>query len=132
VSPSSQTLTIQQPALKALAAIALAFPHLPAAGIHLSTIYPDQIDVDLHDDLSDFEAWREALDIAPDAVERVELPSRMTLCVVGSFAGAEVFLHGYAPLYATAALAPSDGQLAEQRHQVDEQDAAYRRVVMPV
>jgi hypothetical protein len=125
---SSSSLTIQQPAFEALAAIFRSFPTLPSGTIQLSDVFSRRVSISLHDDLADFEAWREALDIAPDDVERIELPSQaLVLRVEGQFAGIEVVLHGYAPLCEPAVPVPSAGQLAEQRHLLDTQDAAYSR-----
>ncbi|MEW1724388.1 hypothetical protein [Streptomyces sp. NPDC093109] len=73
------------------------FPHLPAVDIRVSTIYPQRLELALHDNLAAFEAWREALGIAPDAVACAELPSVVQLEVLTVFAGATVRLCGYAP-----------------------------------
>lgn len=90
------TLADQRPAMDALAQIAAAFEHLPAACFGLGDIYPDRLDISVHDDLGHFEVWRCALGIAVDAVEFGTFGTKMYLVGRGSFAGATVKLTGYA------------------------------------
>ncbi|MEU5973658.1 hypothetical protein [Streptomyces sp. NPDC047315] len=54
--------------LRALRSLALDFGHLAAPAVMVSTIRPEHLELAFHDDLPGFEAWREALSIAPDAV----------------------------------------------------------------
>ncbi|MEU3735966.1 hypothetical protein AB0E78_02655 [Streptomyces sp. NPDC032198] len=55
--------------LRALRVLALDFPDLPAPTVHISPIYPERLQLSLHDDLGAFEPWRLALHIARDAVD---------------------------------------------------------------
>lgn len=93
-------------AANAVQALMAKFAALPAADIDLSTIYPDRVTVSLHWDLADFEAWRVALEIAPESVKVRELPEHLSLSAVAPFAGVEVHLRGYgAPIAAPLAVA---------------------------
>jgi hypothetical protein len=97
------TLADQRRALEALAQIAAAFGHLPAACFDIGDVFPDRIDISVHDDLGAFEAWRVALGIPADAVEFGTMTNRTYLIGRGSFAGVAVKLTGYAaPLPASA------------------------------
>ncbi|MPY61514.1 hypothetical protein [Streptomyces spongiae] len=55
--------------LRALRLLAADFGHLPAPMVDVSTVYPDRLRLAFHYGLADFEAWREALGIAVDAVD---------------------------------------------------------------
>ncbi|MFD8088672.1 hypothetical protein [Streptomyces malaysiensis] len=92
------TLADQKKTLDAAATIARVFPHLPGAVIKASHIYPGRLDISLHDDVGDFEAWRVALGMLPEWVEQGAQPGSMVLTASGRFAGVEVELTGYAPL----------------------------------
>ncbi|MER7839722.1 hypothetical protein ABTY98_28510 [Streptomyces sp. NPDC096040] len=67
----SESLTLDDlsMALRALRLLAADFGHLPAPMLDVSTIFPDRLRLSFHYGLADFESWREALGIAPDAVE---------------------------------------------------------------
>ncbi|MFE9003128.1 hypothetical protein ACFYOY_13445 [Streptomyces sp. NPDC007875] len=95
---TAETLAGQKRALDAAATIARLFPHLPAAVIQSSHIYPGQLDVSVHDSLDHFEAWRAALGILPEWADQGSQPGSMVLTAKGRFAGVEVKLVGYAPL----------------------------------
>ncbi len=69
MSYESRTVADQNLATAALTQFATDFAHLPAADFSISRIYSDRLTVVLHDDLADFETWREALGIAAAAVE---------------------------------------------------------------
>lgn len=100
----TETLASQKKAIEAAATIARVFPHLPAAQIGVSHVYPDQVEISLHESLADFEAWREALGILPDAVSRKDLATEQQhLGATGRFAGAAVVLNGFAPQLAEVA-----------------------------
>lgn len=92
------TLASQKKALDAAATIARVFPHLPAATVLASRVYPGQLDISQHDSLAAFEQWRAALGILPEWVDQGEQPGAMVLAATGRFAGIEVKLTGYAPL----------------------------------
>ncbi|MFJ1613858.1 hypothetical protein ACIODT_10570 [Streptomyces sp. NPDC088251] len=57
-------------AIKVLASLADRFPDLPAADAAVSRIYGTRVELSIHDDLGQFEAWRSALGIAPAQVVR--------------------------------------------------------------
>ncbi|OMI34416.1 hypothetical protein [Streptomyces sparsogenes] len=92
------TLADQRKATEAAATIARVFGHLPPATFQVSSITPGQLDISLHDSLADFEAWRVALGMLPEWVDKRTQPSAMSLTARGRFAGVEVALIGYAPL----------------------------------
>lgn len=96
------TLADQKKALDAAATIARLFPHLPDAAIKASHIYPGRLDISLHDDIGDFEAWRVALGMLPEWVDQGAQPGSMVLTATGRFAGVVVELVGYAPLLEAA------------------------------
>ncbi|MGW1557582.1 hypothetical protein ACWCQ1_13865 [Streptomyces sp. NPDC002144] len=83
--------------LRALRLLATDFGHLPAPSVAVSTIYPDRLKLTFYDDLSGFEAWRDALGIAPDAVDYREQSDGRTrvLRAAVDHAGAGVDLVGY-------------------------------------
>ncbi|MFE3215194.1 hypothetical protein [Streptomyces antimycoticus] len=104
----SEGLTLDELAvpLRALRLLAADLGHLPAPCTRVSTIYSNQLELSFYDDLTDFEAWREALGIAPDAVECREQGGGRTraLSLTTDYAGAELRLVAYAdvPTPATA------------------------------
>jgi len=69
---------------------------LPGAHFGVSTIFPNQLDISLHDGLGAFELWREALGIPADAVKFSARNTAMNLKATTTFAGATVELIGYA------------------------------------
>ncbi|PJE99665.1 hypothetical protein CUT44_03975 [Streptomyces carminius] len=84
-------------ALRALRLLAVEYPHLPAPCVTISTVYPDRLELALHDDLAAFEEWREVLGIAPGAVGYGEQRDGRTRVLTASvdYAGARVRLVGY-------------------------------------
>ncbi|MFJ3775020.1 hypothetical protein ACIPX0_25325 [Streptomyces sp. NPDC090075] len=87
--------------LRALRLLTVDFGHLPAPMLDVTTIYPDRLRLAFHDDLADFEAWRQALGIAPDAVEHgTQGPDGGTRVLKASveYAGAVVELVAYADI----------------------------------
>ncbi|MFC7964933.1 hypothetical protein [Streptomyces cinereoruber] len=97
--------------LLALRLLSTEFGHLPAPHVTVSTVYPERLELTFHDDFAAFEAWREALNIAPGAVvHRVQSDGRTgVLRVHGTFAGAGLELTGYAPVPATAPVLAGSG-----------------------
>ncbi|AZQ72771.1 hypothetical protein EKH77_17460 [Streptomyces luteoverticillatus] len=61
-------LTLGGLAVAPLHKLAVTFGYLPAPTVWMSPIDPERLELAFHDELDAFEAWREALDIAPDAV----------------------------------------------------------------
>ncbi|MFI8989419.1 hypothetical protein ACIG63_31210 [Streptomyces antimycoticus] len=96
--------------LRALRLLAADFGHLPAPCTRVSTIYPNQLELSFHDTLTDFEAWREALGIAPDAVDCREQGGGCTraLSLTTDYVGAELRLVAYADVPAPATAAGRD------------------------
>ncbi|WCD99487.1 hypothetical protein PGH47_29010 [Streptomyces sp. HUAS 31] len=94
--------------LSVLRLLAVDFGHLPAPTVNVTPIYPDQLELALHSDLTDFEAWREALGVAPDNVDyHVQGDGRTgVLRSTFTYAGVELELVGYgdvaAPVLAEA------------------------------
>ncbi|MFF5773893.1 hypothetical protein ACFY8V_32650 [Streptomyces californicus] len=60
----TRTLRGQGSPVRLLMQLLTDHPELPAAEFHMSAIYPDRLDVSVHDDMGAFEAWREALGLA--------------------------------------------------------------------
>jgi hypothetical protein len=83
--------------LRVLRLLAADFGHLPAPAVDLSHIYPDRLTLRFHDDLSAFEAWREALAVPPETVTHGVQGDGMTRVLKAStaYADADVHLHGY-------------------------------------
>jgi hypothetical protein len=87
-------------ALRALRLLAVDFGHLPAPVVSVTDIYPNQLKLSFHDGLDDFEVWREALGIAPEAVIHGTQSNDRTrvLKTTADFAGAVLELTGYAEI----------------------------------
>ncbi|WP_455353787.1 hypothetical protein [Streptomyces sp. SYSU K217416] len=88
--------------LRALRLLATDFGHLAAPAVRVSTIYPERLELTFYDDLPGFEAWREALGIAPDTVTYHEQSDGRTrvLRTTVDHGGAAVHLTGYADIVA--------------------------------
>ncbi|MGW5461085.1 hypothetical protein [Streptomyces sp. NPDC003996] len=86
--------------LRALRMLAVDVGHLPAPCVQVSTVYPNRLELSFHDDLAGFEAWREALGIAPDAVAHGTQGDGRTrvLKTTVDFAGAVLELTGFAQI----------------------------------
>ncbi|MFD8390429.1 hypothetical protein ACFV2N_14790 [Streptomyces sp. NPDC059680] len=99
-SPTLDALAVP---LRALRLLTVDFGHLPAPVLNVSDIFPDRLKLSFHDDLGDFEAWRAALGIAPDAVTHGMQSDGRTrvLTTAVEFAGATLELAGYADVPAT-------------------------------
>lgn len=85
--------------LALLRLLAADHPDLPAVDVHISRHSPDRLNLEVHGDLSTFEAWREALAIAPATIRR-NLHSgetTMTLSGFGTIADCNIQLVGYGP-----------------------------------
>lgn len=57
----TRTLREQSSPVRLLMQLHTAHPELPGAEFHVSAIYPDRLDVTVHDNMDAFEAWRTAL-----------------------------------------------------------------------
>ncbi|MGI5455873.1 hypothetical protein ACQEWB_22365 [Streptomyces sp. CA-249302] len=106
----SENLTLDDLAapLRALRLLATDFGHLPAPTVRMSPIFPNQLELAFHDDLSGFEAWREALAIAPDAVRYHTQGEDGLTCALHAgteYAGAALELVGYGDVLAPATVA---------------------------
>jgi hypothetical protein len=95
----SENLTLDDLAtpLRALRLLTVDFGHLPAPTLSVSTVYPDRLELSFHDGLPAFEAWREALGVAPDDVVYREQNDGQTrvLRAMAGYAGAVLKLTGY-------------------------------------
>ncbi len=95
----SETLTLDDliVPLRALHLLAVDFGHLPAPTVRISPIYPDRLELSLHSGLPDFEAWRQALGVAPEDVTHHVHGDDQTrvLRTIAAYAGAELELIGY-------------------------------------
>ncbi|MFC8170929.1 hypothetical protein [Streptomyces sp. NPDC057325] len=96
----ARTLADLSAPLMALRLLAVEFAHLPAPRVGVSTLYPERLELTFHDDFAGFEAWREALSIAPESVvHHVQCDGQTAvLNVHATFAGADVELTGYAKI----------------------------------
>ena len=98
----SETLTLDDLPLplRALRLLATDFGHLPVPHMWVSPIYPEHLKLAFHDDLAHFEAWREALGIAPDAVTHGTQSEGHVRVLKTSveYAGATLELVGYADI----------------------------------
>jgi hypothetical protein len=83
--------------VRVLRLLAADFGHLPAPTVGISPIYPDRLELSLHSGLIGFEAWREALAIAPEDVSHhVQGDGRTrVLRSTAAYAGVELELIGY-------------------------------------
>ncbi|MCC4320021.1 hypothetical protein [Streptomyces malaysiensis] len=110
----SDALTLDELAvpLRALRLLAADFGHLPAPNAHVSTIYPNRLELSFHDGLADFEAWRDALGVAPDAVECREQGGGRTraLSLITEYAGAVLRLVAYRDVPAPATASGRDAR----------------------
>ncbi|MBT2454017.1 hypothetical protein [Streptomyces sp. ISL-86] len=83
--------------LLVLRLFASEFPHLPAPGVSVSTVYPDRLELSFHNDFAGFEAWRDVLGIAPENVSfHVQDGRARVLKTETHYAGAWLLLIGYA------------------------------------
>ncbi|MET7823503.1 hypothetical protein ABZT23_02370 [Streptomyces sp. NPDC005386] len=93
--------------MRALRTLAAECGDLPAPTVSLSTVYPERLELHLHNGLGEFESWRVALGIRPDAVEfRGQSTGPWTLMASANYAGADILLAAYGH---TAASSPADG-----------------------
>ena len=107
----ARTLVDLSTPLLALRLLTVEFSHLPAPDVTVSTVYPERLELTFHDDFAAFEAWREALSIAPESVaHRVQAVGQTgVLRVHGTFAGAELMLVGYAQVPAAGPVLAGSG-----------------------
>jgi hypothetical protein len=92
------TVADQRRALDFLIQLAGRFPNLPPLHVNLMGHTPDKLHLYLHDDLADFEAWRQALGIPGESISCGPLSTdKMQLAGRGTFDGIDIELHGFAP-----------------------------------
>ncbi|MDX2559340.1 hypothetical protein PV371_06720 [Streptomyces sp. TX20-6-3] len=106
----ARTLAELSAPLLALRLLGAEFGHMPAPTVEVSPIYPERLDLTFHDDFAAFEAWREALNIAPESV--VHRVQTGVLRVHATFAGAEVMLTGYANVPAAGPVLAGSGAVS--------------------
>lgn len=107
----ARTLADLSAPLLALRLLAAEFGHMPAPTVEVSPIYPGRLELTFHNDFAAFEAWREALNIAPESVvHRVQVGGQTgVLRVHATFAGAELELTGYAKVPAVEPVLAGSG-----------------------
>jgi hypothetical protein len=119
----------QRPAIGALTALAGMFGALPAGHLTIYRGYPGLIGLSL-DSAADLEAWRAALNFAPTSVELHAHNGATWLTLSGEFFGATLnaHMHQLSLSFEAAAVSPAEdatrfrvGQLAEQRHQLEDE-----------
>ncbi|MFP1627349.1 hypothetical protein ACLB9X_19780 [Streptomyces sp. 5K101] len=94
---SASTLAALNAPLVVLRMFSAEFAHLPAPGVSVSTVYPDRLELSFHGDFAGFEAWRDALGIAPESVSyREQGVHTRVLTTETDYAGARLRLVGYA------------------------------------
>ena len=103
MSYDNRTVADQHPALTALDQIRRGLGDLPAAAFGISPIFPDRLDISLHSDLGDFEAWREALGFPAATVKYRTQRDVCLLTAAAQWGGATIVLDGYGPLPKTEA-----------------------------
>ncbi|MCX4984548.1 hypothetical protein [Streptomyces sp. NBC_00572] len=110
----ARTLADLSAPLLALRLFGAEFAHMPAPTVEVSPIYPERLELSFHDDFAAFEAWREALNIAPESVvHRVQLGGQTgVLRVHATFAGAELMLIGYAKVPAPVPVLAGSGAVS--------------------
>ncbi|GAA2810056.1 hypothetical protein GCM10010441_38360 [Kitasatospora paracochleata] len=100
---STGTAAEQINAARAMVTMALAFSHFPAPELRLDRLpqtrdgseYVWGVSVSLHDSLSHFEQWREALGLDPADVEAHLKGSTHWLNILGTWGGIRVRLTGF-------------------------------------
>ncbi|WP_330478283.1 hypothetical protein OG301_21230 [Streptomyces platensis] len=94
---SAPTLGALGAPLQLLRMFSAEYPHLSAPSLDISTVYPDRLTLSFHNDLSGFEAWRDALGIATESVtHHVQCDGHtQVLKAVADYAGARLHLVGY-------------------------------------
>lgn len=94
----SDSLPLSGLAVAPLHKLTVTFGYLPAPTVWMSPIYPERLELAFHDELDAFESWREALDIAPDAVASSTQVDGRTRVLRAStaYAGTELDLVAYA------------------------------------
>ncbi|WP_405789670.1 hypothetical protein OG753_21305 [Streptomyces sp. NBC_00029] len=94
------TLSSLDAPLRVLRLFAAEFPHLPAPCVRVTTIFPGRLELSFHDDFAGFEAWRDALGIAPESVSHGVQGGGCTrvLEAESDYAGALLRLVGFAKI----------------------------------
>ncbi|MEU9284154.1 hypothetical protein AB0D57_05355 [Streptomyces sp. NPDC048275] len=96
--------------MRALGALAAECGNLPAPTVGLTPIFPERLELSLHNGLGEFEVWRVALGVRPDQVEFGEQAGdTWVLKAFAPYAGAEVRLIAYGPTLDTMRAVAGDG-----------------------
>lgn len=96
--------------MRALRTLAAEHGDLPAPTVGVTTIYPERLELSLHNGFGEFEVWRAALDVRPDQVEfREQAGDTWTLKASVAYAGAEVRLIAYGPTADSVRAGAGDG-----------------------
>ncbi|ARF56623.1 hypothetical protein [Streptomyces gilvosporeus] len=109
---SAESLNSLVPAIGTLGRLSETFRHLPATDMSVRTVYDRQrrcdrpaVVISLHRDLDDFELWREALGIRPEAVTYQMLTTSAVLSAETEWCGTWVEVHAYGQLSETLGVA---------------------------
>ncbi|MEW1690860.1 hypothetical protein ACIQOF_03540 [Streptomyces sp. NPDC091265] len=107
---STQTLADLCRPLTLLRLLVAECPGLSAPTVTVSPLYPERLTLSFHDDFPGFEAWRQALKIAPENVSFDIQGGRGTgvLDVHAAYCGADIQLIGFARI--PAAEEPRPGE----------------------
>lgn len=96
--------------LRALRTLAAEYGDLPTPTVGITPIYPERLDLSLHNGLGEFEVWRKALDIRPEQVEfREQCGDTWVLKAFVPYAGAEVRLIAYGSALDSVRAVAGDG-----------------------
>ncbi|MEU6275784.1 hypothetical protein ABZ871_25730 [Streptomyces populi] len=96
--------------MRALRTLAAEYDDLPAPTVGVTPIYPERLDLSLHNGLGEFEVWRAALGIDPEQVEfREQAGDTWLLRGTALYAGAEVRLIAYGSALDSVRAVAGDG-----------------------
>ncbi|MFJ8990530.1 hypothetical protein ACIRQH_09165 [Streptomyces sp. NPDC102279] len=96
--------------MRALRTLAAEYGDLPTPTVGITPIFPERLDLSLHNGLGEFESWRLALDIRPEHVElREQSGDTWTLRGTAPYAGAEIHLIAYGPTLNSMQAVAGDG-----------------------
>ncbi|MFH8288403.1 hypothetical protein [Streptomyces sp. NPDC018059] len=90
--------------LRALRMALVEFPELSAPSVHVSPVFPERLELALHDNFASFEPWRRALGIAPEDVHFRSQSAGETWVLLASadYGGATVRLVAYAEAFSVS------------------------------
>ncbi|MFF0184609.1 hypothetical protein [Streptomyces sp. NPDC005244] len=96
--------------MRALRTLAAEYGDLPTPTVGITPIYPERLDLSLHNGLGEFEVWRVALGIRAETVEFGEqCGDTWTLRGTAPYAGAEIRLIAYGSALDSVRAVAGDG-----------------------